>query len=118
MNAQDILWSLPATLGNTWWLICAAFAVPAGMGMFLYMIMNVPFSGLLLARMIIVASMVCFALAPLNSGWIPWGVLFASVGGLYATFLIASDWCGRENKWHDLGAWVRKQIHGNHHGAD
>ena len=117
MSAQDLLWALPNKLGNAWWLLCAAFSAPASLGMFLYMAMNQPFSGLLLARLVIVASLVCFSLVPLNSGWLPWGVLLASIGGAYATFLIVTDWCGREHIWHDLGAWVRRRM-GHGHGAD
>lgn len=99
MNAQDALWGPANYLGHGWWYICSAIAGTAALTMFLYMIMNQKFSALLVSRVILTASMVCFTLIPLNSGWLPWGVLLAAVGCFYASFLIATDWCNRHDKW-------------------
>lgn len=101
-NAQDALWAIPTSMGPAWWMISSIFAGIGALTMFLYMIMNQPFSGLLVSRIILMGAMVCFALVPLNSGWLPWGVMLASVGGAYASFLIATNWCERQNKWRDL----------------
>jgi len=118
-NSQDALWALPNALGAWWWGIAAFFATMGALTMFLYMFMNQPFSGLLMSRIILMAAMVCFALTPLNSGWLPWGVMLASIGGFYASFLIATDWCNRQNKWHDLWAaltWRKQGRDGNRQG--
>lgn len=102
MSAQDALWMPANYLGAWWWLICAAFAMPAAVLLFLTMIMNEKMSALLIARLLILGSLVCFALVPLNSGWLPFGVMFASVGGLFTTILIATKWCDRADKWEVL----------------
>ncbi len=101
-TAQDALWYFPTVLGPTWWLICSAFALPAAVLLFLAMIMNEDFSALLVGRLMIMGSLVCFSLLPLNSGWLPFGVMFASVGGLWTTILIATKWCDRTDKWEVL----------------
>ncbi len=98
-NAQALLWYLPNALGHGWWYICAVIAGCAAVTMFLYMIMNEKFSGLLMSRTIMCGGLLCFALVPLNSGWLPWGVLLISIGALHASFLIATDWCNRQDKW-------------------
>ena len=98
-NPQDLLWALPNLMGHGWWYMCSGLAAAALLTIFLYMIMNERFSSLLVARAMLAASMLCFALVPLNSGWIPWGVLLACTGSLYTAFLIATDWCHRHDKW-------------------
>lgn len=108
-EAQTALWYIPSQAGLLWWSICAVAAGTAALTMFLYLIMNQKFSGLLLSRMIITMSLVCFALVPLNSGWLPWGVLLASFGGLYASFLIATNWCDRHDKWEVLMSIFRRR---------
>ncbi len=99
MNAQDLLWKIPGIMGHGWWYMCSAIATAATLTMFLYMIMNQKFSGLLISRVLMTGGMLCFALIPLNSGWLPWGVLLISTGALHASFLIATDWCNRQDKW-------------------
>lgn len=97
-EAQDALWYIPNHIGRLWWVIAAVSAACGAVTMFLYMIMNRAFSALLVARLLIVGSLVCFALIPLNSGWLPWGVMLGSVGGLMTAFLIATNWCERHDK--------------------
>lgn len=98
-DPQELLWRIPNMLGHGWWYLCSGLATAALLTMFLYMVMNERFSALLVARSLLLGSMLCFALLPLNSGWLPWGVLLASAGCLYSAFLIATDWCHRQNKW-------------------
>lgn len=114
MNPQELLWKLPNIMGHGWWYMCSAIATAAVLTIFLYMIMNEKFSGLLMARTLLAAGMLCFALVPLNSGWIPWGVLLASIGSLYSAFLIATDWCHRHDKWET----VRAILSGRKRAAD
>ena len=100
MEAHPFLEWVPHTIGHRWWyLACAAIALAACLTSFLFMIMNEKFSELLLSRVIICGGMLCFALVPLNPGWLPWGVMLTSAGYLFAAFLIATDWCHIENKW-------------------
>ncbi len=99
ITAQDLLWKIPGAMGHGWWYMCSAIATAATLTMFLYMIMNQRFSGLLISRVLMTGGMLCFALVPLNSGWLPWGVLLISIGALHASFLIATDWCNRHDKW-------------------
>ena len=110
-NAQDVLWSLPSHLGPLWWVICTLFAGPAATMMVLYMIMRHPFNALMVSRLMILGSLITFALIPLNSGWLPWGVMLASVGGLLTTFLIASHWCERAHPWRDVLQWLQGWRH-------
>lgn len=117
MNAQEALWALPTELGNLWWLVCAAFALPAAVLMLLKLIINEPFGLLTVSRSIIVGSLVAFGMAPLNSGWIPWGVLMASAGGLMAAVLIATGWCTRKNQSASLSRIVWNWISGHQHQA-
>jgi hypothetical protein len=106
-DAQTLLWTLPTSLGPFWWIICMLFSAPAAMLMVLYMIMRHPFNALLVARLMILGSLLMFALIPLNSGWMPWGVMMASAGGLFTTFLIASHWCERKDPWGDALQWLQ-----------
>lgn len=115
-NSQDALWIVPNALGPLWWIIASVLGWTGALLMFLYLIMNQQWSGLLLSRILIAAGLVCFGMAPLNSGWIPWGVMISSIGGCYVSFLIATDWCHRENKWQDLWialtGWMRRKEDG------
>lgn len=115
MNAQDALWSVPTDMGNLWWLICAAFALPAAILMTVKLIINEPFGLLTVSRAVIVGSLVAFGMAPLNSGWIPWGVLMASVGGLMAAALIATGWCTRKDQSISLSQAVWRWIASHYH---
>jgi hypothetical protein len=99
MNAQDALWYLPNALGHGWWYIVSGISAAALLTIFAYMIVNERFSRLLVARVLLAGSMLCFALVPLNSGWIPWGALLASLGCLHTAFMIATNWCERHDKW-------------------
>ncbi len=98
-DPQELLWRIPNMMGHGWWYMISGIATAAALTVFLYMIMNERFSALLVARSLLAGAMVCFALIPLNSGWLPWGVLLASAGSLYSGFLIATDWCTRHDKW-------------------
>lgn len=121
MNAQDALWLLPTELGTLWWLICAAFALPAASIMLLKLIINEPFGLLTVSRSVIVGSLVAFGMAPLNSGWIPWGILMASVGGCMAAVLLATGWCNRPNPSASLSRtvwnWISRPQHQPKNGA-
>ena len=101
-SAQDLLWYVPAMLGHGWWYICSAMALASALTWFLYLIMNERMSPLLVARMTICFGMVAFALVPLNSGWLPWGVMITTSGVFYSGFLIATNWCHRVDKWASL----------------
>lgn len=114
-GAQALLWKLPDVMGRGWWLMCSGIATAACLTMFLYMVMNQAFSGLLVSRVLLTGGMLCFALVPLNSGWLPWGVLITSVGCLYAAFLIATNWCERQDKWATFrGIFHRRKAHHEH----
>jgi len=99
LSAQALLWGIPNYFGHGWWYLCSGISLAAAMTMFLYMIMNEKASALLAARVMIWLGLICFSLVPLNSGWVPWGVLIMSCGMLYTSFLIATDWCTRHDKW-------------------
>lgn len=98
MNAQDAVWFVPNLFGSWWWVICAVPAAIAAALLFVTMVMNHPFDLLLVARIMVVGSLVSFACAPLNSGWVPWGILLASNGGLLTSILLATKWCERPDK--------------------
>lgn len=121
MNPQDALWQLPNALGNSWWLICAMFSLPAAALMMLKLIINEPLSLLTISRTVIVASLVAFGMTPLNSGWLPWGVLLASVGGFMAAVLLTTGWCNRADQRirtlpRVLWQWLTGQEPRNGHG--
>lgn len=122
-TGQEMLWALPTMLGHIWWYTVAVFAGCAAVTMFLYMIMNEKYSSLLLSRTAMCMGFVCFALTPLNSGLMPWGALLVSVGGLHASFLIATDWCHRHDRWdavRSILTRLRKRTHAQHrrYGSD
>ncbi len=98
MSWQETLWSVPSGLGPWWNLLLAAVAGPAALVMFTHMILRQPLDALLAARLLILAALVAFTLSPLNSGWLPWGALLASAGGLLTSVLMATNWCGREKR--------------------
>jgi hypothetical protein len=110
VTPQEMLWWLPSTLGNGWNWIVAAMAAPACVLMLLWMVIGHDWTALLFARLVMLGSFVCFALAPLNSGWLPWGALLAAAGGLLTSVLIATNWCERTDKtvkMHTaLGRWL------------
>lgn len=114
MTAQELLWWLPSQMGNGWNWAVAAFAGPAVILMTLWMIVGHRWDALLFSRLLMLGSFVCFALTPLNSGWLPWGALLASIGGLLTSVLIATNWCGREDKalkMHTaLGRWMLARL--------
>lgn len=118
MDAQDALWHIPTEMGGAWWLICAIFALPAATAMLLKMIINEPLSLLTVSRVIIAGSLVAFGMSPLNSGWIPWGVLLASIGGAMAAILIATGWCNMKSQnmpfQHRVRQWMTAHIHARH----
>ena len=110
-NPQDLLWSIPNMLGHGWWYLCSALAFIAMLTSFLYLIMNEKLSALLLSRVLLCAGMVCFWLIPLNSGWLPWGVLLTTSGYALASFLIATNWCHRQDKWETFRAILTGRKH-------
>ncbi len=91
MSWQETLWAVPSALGGWWYLLLAAISGPAALVMFAYMILGQPVGARLLARLLLLAALVAFTLSPLNSGWLPWGALLASAGGLMVAALSASD---------------------------
>lgn len=95
MTAQEALWYLPTQAGPWWNIGVALLAGPAVLIMFTAMVLNHPFNSLLVARILMLGSFVAFAMVPLNSGYLPWGALLASSGGLLTSILVATDWCNR-----------------------
>ncbi len=122
MSAQDALWHVPNYFGDAWWLASALMAGVAAFIMFATMILHHPFSALLVARILIVGSLVAFAMAPLNSGWVPFGVMLASAGGLMASILIATGWCERPDQSLTIGRallrWLRSHLYDPLHGTE
>ena len=112
MTAQDLLWMIPSACGGWWNVLVSALAAPACVITFLWMVHGQRWSSLLFARLLMLGGFVCFALIPLNSGWLPWGALLTSAGGLLTSVLIATDWCNRPDKtvkMHTaLGRWLFK----------
>jgi len=98
MTPQDTLWAFSNHFGDGWWLLCAAFALPAAFIMLLKMVINEPFSALLVGRVFLMGGFLAFGVAPLNSGWMPIGVLLASIGGCVSAVLIATNWCARKDQ--------------------
>lgn len=98
MTPQDTLWSFSNHFGDGWWLVCAGFALPTAFIMLLKMVVNEPFSALLVGRVFLMGGFLAFGVVPLNSGWLPIGVLLASVGGFISAILIATGWCDRKDK--------------------
>ena len=113
-NPQDLLWSIPSSLGNGWWLICSAFALPGAGLCFLYLIMNERMSVLVFSRLLMTGGLLAIGLVPLNSGWLPWGVLLLSAGGFCSYFLIATNWCNRHDKLDIIRLWWAKVIGAGH----
>jgi len=104
---QELLWWVPSHMGNGWWVIVSLVAIPAAFLNFLYLIMNQKGNAVLVARCIIFAGIVMFALTPLNSGWAPWGALVFVTGTLLTGFLLATNWCERQTPWMDGVRMVR-----------
>lgn len=98
MDAQTALWALPSKLDGIWWLVCAAFALPAATLIVVKMIINEPINLLTTSRVIIAGSLFFFGMTPLNSGFLPWGALLACIGGFLTSVLIATGWCNRPNR--------------------
>lgn len=121
MDAQTALWALPSRLDDIWWLVCAAFALPSAMMILVKMVINEPINLLTTSRVVIAGSLFFFGMVPLNSGFIPWGVLLACVGGFMTTTLIATGWCHREDQsltvsraiWNWLRCKARKMRQNN-----
>ena len=117
-NPQELLWAIPSATGTGWWLVCSAFALPGAGLCFLYLIMNERMSPLVFGRLMMTGGLIAIGLVPLNSGWLPYGVLLLSAGGFYSYFLIATNWCGRHDKWDIMRGWWLKLVgpraHYNH----
>lgn len=105
-SAQDAVWAIPAFFGATWWVIGGVIGGIGAITMFLFMVMNQPFSALLLSRIIIMVAMALSALVPLNSGWLPWGWMLSQIGGCLAALLLATNWCERPHPWRDVASAV------------
>lgn len=98
MTPQETLWAFSNHFGQSWWLMCSAFALPAAFIILLKMVINEPFSTLLVGRVFLMGGFLAFGIVPLNSGWLPIGVLLASIGGFISAILIATGWCVRSGE--------------------
>jgi hypothetical protein len=116
VSAQDALWFVPSQLGPWWTGAVGLIAAAASVLMFLTMVLRHPFNALLVARVLMLGGSICFAMTPLNSGWQPWGALFASSGVLMTSLLIATDWCNRPDqalRVHTaIWRWSMRLVHG------
>ena len=109
-NPQDLLWAFPTSMGNWWWVVCAVFSIVGATLCFLHLIMNERFSVVMLSRLLMTGGYIAIGMVPLNSGWLPWGVLLLSIGGCYTYFLIATNWCHRVDKWAIVKTWFAKVL--------
>ena len=115
MSPQDTLWAFSNHFGNSWWLVCSAFALPAAFIMLLKMVIHEPFSSLLVGRVFLMGGFLAFGVVPLNSGWMPIGAMLVSVGGFVSAVLIGTGWCERKDKSISMPMaiwnWVMARLH-------
>lgn len=115
MDAQTALWVIPNKLGDAWWLVCAALAVPSAFMILLKLVINEPFNLLTTARVLIAASLFSFGMVPLNSGFLPWAALMSCAGGLLTSVLMITGWCNRQDQsltvLRALLRWIIGKIH-------
>lgn len=107
-NPQELLWAVPSAVGNWWWVVCGVLAITAAILCFLYLIMNERFSAVIFSRVLMTGGYIAIGMTPLNSGWLPWGVLLLSAGGAYTYFLLATNWCMRHDKWSIIRGWMNR----------
>ena len=115
MSPQDTLWAFSNHFGNSWWLVCSAFALPAAFIMLLKMVINEPFSSLLVGRVFLMGGFLAFGVTPLNSGWLPIGAMLVSMGGLISAVLIATNWCSREDTSVSMPRAIYRWVMGHLH---
>lgn len=82
MSTQQALWAIPTLLGEWWWIICGAMALPAAFIVFARSIMNHDVSPATICKFLHVCSLVAIAAVWLNSGWIPWALALNAFTGL------------------------------------
>jgi hypothetical protein len=97
MTWQDVLTALPGHMGLGWQLLWGIMALAAAAIMFVKMIVNEPFSALLIARVLLGIGLVLIPLQMLQPGWQPWVDAFVASGGFLSAVLIATGWCQRED---------------------
>lgn len=97
MTWQEVLTALPTQMGWTWFVLWGALALVAAAIMFTKMIVNEPFSALLVSRALLGIGLVMIPLSALQPGWQPWINAFYAVGGFLSSVLIATGWCNRED---------------------
>jgi CHASE2 domain-containing sensor protein len=107
---QEILTAVPDRMG---WLWFAGWGVLALIGagiMFVKMIVNEPFSSLLVARALLGVGLLLIPLSALQPGWQPWINVFYAAGGFLSSVLIATNWCNRPDKsvgmLRAIGRWI------------
>lgn len=112
MSWQEILWSLPSELGWKWYALWGAFGLAAALIMFFKLIVDEPFSALLVSRVIFALGLVMIPLCALQPGYERWIVVPYAVGGLLSAVLIATDRCNRPDKSLTIGAAVWRWLCG------
>jgi hypothetical protein len=114
MSWQDVLWLIPGHMGWGWKLVWGVLALIAAGIMFVKMIVNEPFSALLVARVLLGIGLLLIPLQILQPGWQPWTNAFYATGGFLSSVLIATGWCNREDQSltmsRAIGRWIIGRI--------
>lgn len=109
-NWQEVLWTIPTSLGWVWYAIWGVMAGTAALIMFFTMILNHAFNALLVARSLLGIGLMLIPLCVFQSGWQAWIPAFYATGGLMSAILIATNWCNREDRSRNVGralwAWA------------
>jgi len=115
---QDVLWAIPGHMGWGWQALWGVLALVAAGIMFVKMIVNEPFSALLVARVLLGIGLLLIPLQLLQPGWQPWIDAFYAMGGFLSSVLIATGWCTRPDQsvtmTKAIGRWIIGRIDALH----
>ena len=114
MSWQDLLTALPERMGWVWFAGWGVIALTAAAIMFVKLIVNEPFSALLVSRALLGIGLLLIPLSALQPGWQPWINVFYALGGFGSAVLIATNWFHREDQTvtisRAIGRWIVGRI--------
>jgi CHASE2 domain-containing sensor protein len=107
---QEILTAVPDRMGWLWFAGWGVLSLVGAAILFVKLIVNEPFSALLVSRALLGIAMLLIPLSALQPGWQPWINAFLAMGGCLSSVLIATNWCNRPDKsvgpLRAIGRWV------------
>jgi hypothetical protein len=109
-NWEELLTFLPNLLGGWWQATMSVLALLGAGILFFKMIVDEPFSALLVTRVGFGVSLLLTALKPLQPGWGPWAEVLFVLSSLGSSLLIATGWCHREDQSVSMGKAIARWI--------